>query len=83
MAIELTKETEEHLLGSIKRYFDEHLDTEIGDLKAMLLLKYMLKEIGPSIYNQGVVDAQVCMQGMVSELEGTCYEPEFGFWKKK
>ena len=80
MAIELPKETEEQLIGSIKQYFSEHLDTEIGDLKAKLLLGFVLKEIGPTIYNQAVLDAQTCMQNMVSEIEGTCYEPEFGFW---
>ena len=82
MAIELPKEKEEQLIGSIKRYFDEHLDTEIGDLKAKLTLAFVVKEIGPTIYNQAVVDAQTCMQNMVSEIEGTCYEPEFGFWTK-
>ena len=22
------------------------------------------------------------MQDMVSEIDGTCYEPEFGYWKR-
>jgi len=60
----------------------EHLKQEIGDLKASLLLKYVLKEIGPSICNQAVADAQARMGEMVGEIDGTCYEPEFGYWNK-
>ena len=82
MTIELEKETRERLAASIKRYFAESLDLEIGDLKASLLLQFILKEIGPSIYNRAVADAQSCMQDMVSEIDGTCYEPEFGYWKR-
>ncbi|MFC2081807.1 DUF2164 domain-containing protein [Candidatus Bipolaricaulota bacterium] len=82
MAIELPKETEEQLIGSIKRYLLEHLELDAGDLRASLLLKYVLKEIGPSIYNQAVADAQARMAEMVGEIDGACYEPEFGYWKK-
>lgn len=82
MAIELSKETRAHLIGSLKRYFAERLDQEIGDLKASLLLQFILKEIGPPIYNQAVADAQSCMQQMVSEIDGTCFEPETSFWTR-
>jgi uncharacterized protein (DUF2164 family) len=83
MAIELSKETRDRLIGSLKRYTTEAMDSEIGDLKASLLLQFILKEIGPSIYNQAVADAQARMQEMVSEVDGTCYEPEFGYWTRR
>jgi len=54
----------------------EHWDQEIGDLKAKLLLDFVLREIGPAIYNQAVSDAQAFMSEMVAELDGTCFEPE-------
>ena len=82
MAIELPKETEERLIGSIKRFLSEQFDLDAGNLKASLLLKYVLKEIGPSIYNQAVADAQARMAEMVDEIDGTCYEPEFGYWER-
>jgi len=81
MAIKLSKEAEERLITSIKRFFAETMEEEIGDLKAALFLKYVLQEIGPCVYNQAVADSQSCMQNMVSEIDGTCYEPEFGYWK--
>ncbi len=82
MAIELSPETKEQVAASLKRYFAEALDLDIGDLKASLLLQFILKEIGPPIYNRAVADAQSRMQEMVSEIDGTCYEPEFGYWKR-
>ena len=83
MAIELTKEAEDRLLASIKRYFDETLDQEIGDLKARLLLDFCLKEIGPNVYNRAIADAQAFLTDRVADLDGSCYEPEFGYWNKQ
>ena len=78
--IKLKKETETRLLDSIKRYFAENLDEDIGDLKASLLLEFILKEIGPGIYNQAINDAQAYMQDKLNDIDLTCYEPEFGYW---
>ena len=82
MAIELSKDTEQQLIASIKRYFGEHMDDEIDDLKASLLLDFCLREIGPSIYNQAIADAQAHLHDRVADLDGTCFEPEFGYWKR-
>ena len=82
MPITLAPETRKRLLASIKRYAAENLDEEMGDLKASLLLDYCIKEIGPSIYNQAIADAQAYFTGRVADLEGVCHEPEFGFWPR-
>ncbi len=82
MPIKLSSETTTQLIASIKRYAAGNLDEEIGDLKAGLLLDYCLKEIGPSIYNQAIADAQAYFTGRVADLEGVCHEPEFGFWPR-
>jgi len=82
MPIKLEKETEKYLLGSIKRFFSENMDDEIGDLKAMRILDFCMREIGPSIYNQAITDAQSYFQAKASDLSGSRYEAEFEFWKK-
>lgn len=82
MAIKLEKETEKFLVGSIKRFFAEDMDGEIGDLKAARVLDFCIKEIGPSIYNQAIADAQSYFQEKTSDLGGARYEAEFDFWKK-
>ena len=82
MPIALSPETNKRLVASIKRYAAETLDEEIGDLKAALLLEYCLKEVGPSIYNQAIADAQAYFTGRVADLEGVCHEDEFGYWPR-
>jgi uncharacterized protein (DUF2164 family) len=81
MAITLPPETEKRLYASIKRFFAEKLDDEIGDLKARLVLDYCLREIGPTVYNQAIGDAQAWIQGKVAELDGSRFEPELTYWK--
>ena len=83
MTIEIDKDTKSDLIASIKRYFDEQLDTEIGDLKATLLLEFCLKEIGPTIYNKAISDAETFLQDKVADLDNTCWEPELSYWKDR
>ena len=82
MAIEISKEAKQRLVESIKRYFAENMDEEIGDLKAMLLLEFCLREVGPTIYNRAISDAQAYMYDKVADVDGPCHETEFGYWKK-
>ena len=82
MAIEIADETKKHLIESIKQYFIENHDEEIGDLKALLFMEFCLKEIGPTIYNQAISDAQAYMRDKIADIDGSCYEPEFQYWKK-
>lgn len=81
MAIEFSIEHTKRMIASIKQFFAEFLDQDIGDLKASFVLDFISKEIGPAIYNKAVADTQACMQEMVSELDGTCHEPESNYWK--
>ena len=82
MSIEISEQAKHKLIESIKRYVSENMEEEIGDLKASLLLEFCLKEIGPTIYNQAISDAQAYMRDKVDDLDGSCYEPEFGYWRK-
>ena len=77
----IDRETQKHLIGSIKRFFAEELDEDIGDLKATLVLGFFVAEIGPSIYNQAIADAQAYFEEKTSDLSGVRYEPEFDYWK--
>ena len=81
MDIQLKKDTEKRLLTSIRRYCSESLGLEVGDLQASLFLKFCLEEIGPSVYNQAISDAQGYFQEKVADLENTCFAQESGHWK--
>ena len=82
MKIALKLEAEKRVIGSIKRFFAETMGENIGELKAKLFLDFFLQEIGPSVYNQAIVDAQDLLQGKIEDLAGECFSPEFAYWKK-
>lgn len=83
MSIEISKEANKAAIASIQRYFAENLDYEIGSLEASALLAFFLKEIGPSVYNQAVADAQARMQTRVMELDIEIHEDEFQYWQQR
>ena len=82
MSIVLDAQTEQYLLGSIRRFFAEELEDDIGDLKARSVLDFFVRELGPSVYNQAVADAQATMTIAVADIAGNRYEPEFNYWKR-
>lgn len=82
MPIELDNETTTRAIASIRRYCDENLDEPIGELKARMFLEFILKEIGPSIYNGAIADAQAYFRDRVADLEGACAQQEFAFFPR-
>ena len=82
MSIELSKPTRESAIASLKQYIAESLPEPIGDLQAGLLLDYFLEEIGPSIYNHAIADAQTRMQLRVADLNGELFEDELQYWPR-
>jgi len=82
MTIELSKEDTAQAVASIERYFRENMEEKIGNFAASGLLGFFLEEVGPSIYNKGVSDAQERLQARVSELDFEVHEDEFAYWQK-
>ena len=83
MALEFPTETKKQALESIKRFFTEEMENDIGDLKANTVLCFFLEELAPSVYNRAVSDAQGRVMESVGDLDGSCHEPEFGFWNER
>jgi len=76
-AITISRESHAQAVAALRNYAAEHLDTEIGDLKADLLLRYVLEEIGPTIYNQAIADARAFFEERTADLAAVCYRAEF------
>ena len=83
MTIELPKEAKQNALESLQKYFEMSMEEPIGNLAAGALLQFILEEIGPSIYNKGVADAQERMQQRISELDSEVYADEFQYWRNR
>jgi uncharacterized protein (DUF2164 family) len=85
MSIELTKQDRTQAVASIERYFKENLeqymDQKLGNIAAEALLDFFLKEIGSSVYNKAIADAQEKLQSRVMELDIEIHEEEFQYWK--
>ena len=82
MTIDLSKEDRQQAIRSIERYFEHNMEEKIGNVAAGALLGFFLEEIGPSIYNRGVADAQERIQARAAELDFEVHEEEFGYWRK-
>ena len=66
--INLTKENRDGMILAIKHYFSEERGEEIGDLRAGLMLDFILEELAPEFYNQGVSDSYTCIKDMIEDL---------------
>lgn len=77
MAIELNEGTRSEAVASIQMYFLEERQEEMGNIAAGALLEFILKEIGPSIYNRGVRDTRDRVQTHVMDLDVELSETEF------
>lgn len=83
MPIDISKEARTLAIASIERYFKENMDEPIGNIAAGALLGFFLSEVGPTIYNQGVADAQERLQARVMELDLEVHEDEFTYWQQQ
>lgn len=76
MRIQLSPDRRSQLIRSLQQHFDEHLDEPLSDFRAAGLLDFMVQQLGPPIYNQGVRDAAAFVQDKLADIEGEVYERE-------
>jgi len=55
--IVIDKQKKKVMIDSIKEYFYNEREEELGDLAAGMILDFFLEELAPEIYNKGVYDA--------------------------
>lgn len=80
MAIELTEQETTEAIHSLRKYFSSEMDEELSELRAKLLLDYLLKEFGPFAYNLGVKHAEEFFRHRLEDLPATCFEPPLTYW---
>lgn len=66
--VKISKERREEMKSKIINYFLKERDEDLGELASELILDFFIKELGPSIYNQGVEDAQIYMRDKLDDL---------------
>lgn len=74
--IRLSDERRAQLIAALKQYFADEFDDSLSDFRAEGLLDFLLREVGPPVYNQGVRDATRYVQAKLADIDGEVYEEE-------
>jgi len=80
MPLTLPTEQRAEILASLQRYAATELDSDLGNIQATHLLEYILKEIAPFAYNQGIEDAKAFLTSKLEDLPGTCFAEPLTYW---
>lgn len=74
--MKLTEETNRILVQKLVDYFEQELDTDLGQFDAEFLLQFIAKEMGSHFYNQGLYDAQTILQSKLDDITDAITEIE-------
>lgn len=66
--IDLDKDKKAALVAALQSYAVDDLDIELGQFDAEFLLDFVIKELGPSVYNQALSDAHQLLQSRIESL---------------
>ncbi len=64
------------LIAKLQNYLASELDVELGRFDAEFLLDFVVKEIGPAIYNRGLHDAQAVLAKRIDDVNEAIYALE-------
>ncbi len=64
------------LVGKLKNYFEQELDSELGSFDAEFLIDFIAREMGAYFYNRGLYDAQALFSQKFEEFADSVYELE-------
>ena len=76
MRIKLNEDRKSEIVHALMGYFSSEFDEEISEFRAQELVEFMLKQIGPSQYNQAIGDARKYMAQKLDDLDTEFFEPE-------
>lgn len=74
--IKFSKEEMGTIIRRIQDYFDEELESDIGQMQAEFLLNFFSEEIGAYHYNRGLYDAQALLLKKVDDFTDSIYALE-------
>ena len=76
MRIKLDEDRKSEITRAVMGYFSSQFDEELSEFRARELVDFMLKQIGPSQYNQAIQDARKYMADKLEDLDTEFFEPE-------
>lgn len=73
--INLSDEARERLAAEIGKFFAEELDIGMSEFQSQRLIDFLVRRLGPPVYNQAIQDARQFLQAKLDDLDGEFYEP--------
>ncbi len=69
MPLSLSDDDRPRAVAALQRYAEDAFAAPLGDLAAGLLLDFVLEEIGPTLYNRALADAQRHLAARLADLD--------------
>ncbi|MFD1676610.1 DUF2164 domain-containing protein [Alicyclobacillus fodiniaquatilis] len=76
LVLRIPREQKELFINNIQAYFETEKSERIGTLAAENLLDFMLKQLGPVIYNQAISDARSVVMQQMERVDEEIYALE-------
>lgn len=67
--LDLSPERRAELVTELQAYFADEFDETLSAFRAEELLTFMLKQLGPSLYNAGIQDARAFLAEKLDDLD--------------
>jgi len=74
--IKLPREQKKEIICKVQTYFEEERAESIGELAAEQWIDFMIKELGPYIYNTAIEDARKTINERINQIEDELYSLE-------
>jgi len=66
--IKLTQPIKEKIIYELQSFFENEREEDLGNIGAELLVDFILKEVGPMIYNQALIDVHELMEEKLDDI---------------
>jgi uncharacterized protein (DUF2164 family) len=76
MRIKLDDERKREIIRALIGFHVSEFDEEVTEYRAEAIVDFMLRQIGPSQYNQAIADARKYMAEKLDDLDTEFFEPE-------
>jgi uncharacterized protein (DUF2164 family) len=83
ISIKLPKEEKDEIIKSVQSYFEEERSETIGTLGAEQLIDFMIKELGPYIYNKAIADTRIIINEKNNQIDDELYTLEIPIKNRK
>ena len=74
--VKIEKEKKQKLVKEIQAYFIDNYEEEIGELKAELLIDFLIEKVGKEVYNQALYDSKYWFKKKLEDLESDFFTLE-------